>query len=389
MDAKHKINILYVITKLELGGAQKQLLELIRGLDKARFNIFLFTAQKGILMPDALSINELHVKRSGWLERNLNPIKDLFSLVELFIFIKRNKIDIIHTHSSKAGILGRIAGRLAGAKTVMHTVHGWPFHQYQPFLAGIIFLWLERIAATCSDKLIVVSQSDLHKGLKYICNNQNKYALMNYGVEIDLNAEQSCEAIKKELRIKEGDLIVGNISCFKPQKAPLDFLKLASLVKKSHPRVKFVLVGDGILRKKIQSQILHFGLQDSFTLTGWRKDIPKLLSNIDILVLTSLWEGMPISVLEAIRCAKPVVATDTGGIREIVVDGYNGFLVKPQDIQSMSEKLSLLLNNKGLREKMGGLGKDNLGSKFSLKGMVQANQDLYTSLTKTFKVYAN
>ncbi|MFA5351232.1 MAG: glycosyltransferase family 4 protein [Candidatus Omnitrophota bacterium] len=389
MNTEQKTNILYVITKLELGGAQKQLLELIRGLDKTRFNIFLFTAQKGILMPDALSMNEINVKRSSWLERNLNPVKDLFSLVELFIFIKRNKIDIIHTHSSKAGILGRIAGRLAGTKTVMHTVHGWPFHRYQPFLARIIFLWLERIAATCSDKLIVVSQSDLHKGLKYICNNQNKYALMNYGVETNLNAEQSYEAVKKELQIKEGDLIVGNISCFKPQKAPLDFLKLAALVKKSHPRVKFVLVGDGILRKKIQSQILHFGLQESVTLTGWRKDIPKLLSNMDILVLTSLWEGMPISVLEAMRCAKPVVATDTGGIREIVVDGYNGFLVKPQDIQSMSEKLSLLLNNKELREKMGCLGQDNLGSKFSLKGMVQANQDLYTSLTETFKIYAN
>jgi len=390
MDTAQKTNILYVITKLELGGAQKQLLELIRGLDKSRFNVFLFTAQEGILMSNALSINELHIKKSSWLERNLNPIKDFFSLMEIFSFIKRNKIDIVHTHSSKAGILGRIAGRLAGTKTVMHTVHGWPFHQYQPFLSRMIFLWLEKIAAVCSDKLIVVSRSDLQIGLKYICNDQNKYALMNYGVELDLGPEQTHKAVKEELQIKEGDLIVGNISCFKPQKAPLDFLKLAAIVKKSFPRIKFVLVGDGVLRKKIERAILRANLQDNLILTGWRRDITAILSSIDVFVLTSLWEGMPVSALEAMRCAKPIVATDTGGIREIVVDGYNGFLVKPKDMQSMSRQLITLLKNKTLREKMGCLSREQISSKFSPQSMIQANQDLYETLKQnTHKTYVD
>ena len=389
MNSEQKTNILYVITKLELGGAQKQLLELIRGLDKTRFNIFLFTSQEGMLLPEALSINGLQIATFNWLERNLNPMKDILSLIQIFRYIKKNRIDIVHTHSSKAGIIGRIAGRLAGVKTIMHTVHGWPFHQYQPFFSRLLFIWLERIAAACSNKLIVVSQSDLNKGLKYICNNQNKYVLINYGVEINLNAEQNYEAAKKELQIKDGNLIVGNISCFKPQKALLDFIKLALLIKNSYSKVKFILIGDGILRNVIEKQILRAGLRENIVLTGWRKDIPELLPDIDIFVLTSLWEGMPISVLEAMRCAKPIVATDTGGIHEIVIDGYNGFLVKPKDMRSMSQKLLLLLENRKLRETMGLLGRDNLGTRFSLKGMVQAHQDLYASLATTFKIYAH
>ena len=161
MVTTQKINILYIITKLELGGAQKQLICLIRGLDKERYNIFLFTAQEGILMPEVLSISDLHIKRSNFLERNLNPIKDFLAMIEIFFFIKTNKIDIVHTHSSKAGILGRIAGWLAGVKIKVHTVHGWPFHQYQPFLTRVTFVLLEKITSFFTDKLIVVSYVEL------------------------------------------------------------------------------------------------------------------------------------------------------------------------------------------------------------------------------------
>ncbi len=385
MVTTQKINILYIITKLELGGAQKQLICLIRGLDKERYNIFLFTAQEGILMPEVLSISDLHIKRSNFLERNLNPIKDFLAMIEIFFFIKTNKIDIVHTHSSKAGILGRIAGWLAGVKIKVHTVHGWPFHQYQPFLTRVTFVLLEKITSFFTDKLIVVSGPDLRKGVKYVRRNKNKYTLIRYGVELECaSSEKTLKMVREELKIKEGDILVGNISCFKPQKAPLDYLRLAEIIKKSFPAVKFILVGDGILRKMIENEILRANLQNNVILTGWRKDISAILSSIDIFALTSLWEGMPITVLEAMCCAKPVVATDTGGIREIVIDGYNGFLVNPKDIQTMSQKLLLLLGSKELREKMGSLGRKHLGSKFNLQSMIQANQDLYATLNQRY-----
>ncbi len=149
-----KINLLYVITKLELGGAQKQLLDLIRHLDKEKFKLFLFSAQTGLLLPEALSIQELTIKKSKWLERAINPLKDLPALLELFYFIKKNNIKIVHTHSSKAGILGRLAAKLANVKIILHTVHGWSFNNHQSVLKRKLFIRLERFAAQFTDKLL-------------------------------------------------------------------------------------------------------------------------------------------------------------------------------------------------------------------------------------------
>ncbi|TAN59363.1 glycosyltransferase family 1 protein, partial [bacterium] len=160
-----KINILYVITKLELGGAQKHLLSLIANLDKSKFNIFLFTSKEGLLLNDVLAISGLYIKTSPNLTRPINFFKDLPALFEIYSFIRKHNIDIVHTHSSKAGIVGRLAARLAKVKIIIHTVHGWPFNDYQRFIVRYIYIWLERLAARLSDKLIIVSCFDKKKGL--------------------------------------------------------------------------------------------------------------------------------------------------------------------------------------------------------------------------------
>lgn len=125
MKNNEQIRLLYVITKLELGGAQKQLLTLIQALDKEKFIPFLFTAKEGVLIKEVAGIPSLKLKRSNFLERSINPLKDFAALLELYFFIKRNRIDIVHTHSSKAGILGRLAAKFAAVEVVLHTVHGW------------------------------------------------------------------------------------------------------------------------------------------------------------------------------------------------------------------------------------------------------------------------
>lgn len=175
--------ILYVITKLELGGAQKQLLSLIRHLDREHNAIFLFTAKEGLLCNEALSIDRLKVKRSKFLERPIHPLKDLLALYELYAFIKANNIDIVHTHSSKAGILGRVAARLARIRIVVHTLHGWSFNDYQPFFARMLYVYLERFAARFTNKLIVVSYHDREKGLKNYIGKADKYTLIRYGID--------------------------------------------------------------------------------------------------------------------------------------------------------------------------------------------------------------
>ncbi|MBM3251879.1 MAG: glycosyltransferase family 4 protein, partial [Candidatus Omnitrophica bacterium] len=308
-----KVRILYVVTKLELGGAQKQLLTLINHLDQAKFQPFLFTAKEGLLLQEAVSINGLTVKKSKWLERSINPIKDFLALVEAYFFIKKNNIDFVHTHSSKAGILGRIAARLAKVRIILHTVHGWSFNDYQPKIKRGIFIFLERFCAGFTHKIIVVSRHDKVKGLTHRIGEDKKYNLIRYGIDYEEFKITKGRDFKKELGINSDCLVVGMVSCFKPQKSPHDFIRAASLVHQVMPEVKFILAGDGVLRRDIEELISKFQLKDSIILPGWRRDIPDMLSALDVFILTSLWEGLPIAALEAMSASRAVIATNTGG----------------------------------------------------------------------------
>lgn len=374
-----RINLLYVITKPELGGAQKQLLSLIRGLNQARFQPFLFTAREGLLLADFLSLEGLKIKPSRWIERRINPFKDIAALVEIYRFIKKNKIEIVHTHSSKAGILGRWAAKLAGVKVILHTVHGWSFHDYQPRFLRWIFTWLERLSADFSDKIIVVSDYDRSKGLASGIASPDKYALIRYGVDAAQFSTKHSR-VREELGLSAGDPAVGMVACFKRQKAPQDFIRLAEAANRFFPGVKFILVGDGALRPKIERLVRKLDLEKQVLLTGWRRDIGAILSAIDVFVLTSLWEGLPIAVLEAVAAGCPVIASDTGGIREVIREGDSGFLVRPHDIQSLSQKLSLLLKDKQLRQQMADKARGSLGLDFIPARMVRESEDLYNNL---------
>jgi len=376
-----RINLLYVITKLELGGAQKQLLTLIRHLDKKRFHLFLFTAKDGLLLPEALSISGLTIKKSICLERPINPLKDLLALIEIYWFIKRNNIEIVHTHSSKAGILGRLAARLAKVKIIIHTVHGWSFNDYQPRVERLFFIWLERLSARFSDKLVVASNYDRQKGLDNHIGKENKYSLIRYGIDYtEFNIKD--QNIREELGINPNDLVVGMIACFKPQKSPQNFIRLAFLVKKFSPHIKFLLVGDGILRRSIEKLIEKLNLKNYVILTSWRRDIPRILSAIDVFVLTSLWEGLPITVLEAMASSKPVISTHTGGVSEVIVEGKSGFLVTPRDINRMSERLAVLIKDENLRRQIGQNARAGLDSNFTLTNMISKTKNLYEELMK-------
>jgi len=382
-----RIGLLYVITKLELGGAQKQLLSLVSRLDKEKFRFFLITAKDGILLPDALSIPGLTVKKSLFLERNINPLKDILAMLEIYFFIKRNKISIVHTHSSKAGILGRFAARLAGLKIIIHTVHGWPFNDYQPHLVKKLFVRLEKLAARFTNIIIVVSHHDLRKGLENNIAEESRYKLIRYG--IDYKAFISKKNAKAEFGIGINELVVTNISCLKPQKSPCDFVRLASLVNKQLPNVKFLLVGDGVLRSPVEKLIRELNLQERMILTGWRKDIPGILSITDALVLTSLWEGLPVVVLEAMAAGCPVIATQTGAVGEVITEEMTGYLVPCRDLAKMSERLIGLLNNRNAKTHMGETARLNLNSNFTLENMVKNNQFLYEGLVIKEGVHVN
>jgi len=374
------VKVAHIITKLELGGAQKQLLSLIRSLDRKKFRVFLFTASQGLLASEAASIPGLTLYKSKYLERRINPFKDLLALIEISRFISQHQIRIVHTHSSKAGILGRFAARMAKAQVVIHTVHGWGFHRYQPFLEHWFFKNLERLAARFSERIIAVSPADKKTGLQSGIGREDKYSLVNYGINYaQFSGKRAC-GIRKEFGIADNAPLVTNISCFKPQKSPLDYVKFTYLVSQSLPQARFLFVGDGLLRGKIEKMILRLGLQERVFLTGWRGDIAEILSASDILVLTSLWEGMPVVALEAMAAGCPVIATRTGGVEELIRDGENGFLVAPKDMHTASEKGVRLLKDKNLRESISLKAKASLNGNFFLELMAAETCRVYEKL---------
>jgi len=225
----------------------------------------------------------------------------------------------------------------------------------------------------------VVSQHDLDKGVGLGIGSAKQYRLIRYGINTPdfLNRKSS---VRAEFGIDLSDCLVVNISCFKPQKSCLDYIRLVKETVKQNSRVKFLLVGDGAMRPQIEQAVRSGGLADVVRLTGWRRDIPDILAASDILVLTSLWEGLPIVVLEAMAAGLPIVATDTGGVNEVVSNGKTGFLAAPQDVVELTRKLVFLVSNPQERKAMGKAASDFLGRAYRQEIMQQDTAALYRQL---------
>lgn len=374
------IKVLLVLTKPELGGAQTHVQALLEGIDKERYSLELFTARDGYLAQRFSNIPGIRVHFSSFLKRSFSPVNDLIALFELFFYIRKNGVDVVHTHSSKAGILGRLAARLAGVKFVVHTVHGWSFHDHQLkfiFEAGVL---LERFCARFTDVLVVVSSWDRDRGIALGIKPRGYYVLIRCGIR-----HQDYQDVAMRRQIAREDLgldpkcpVIGTVACFKPQKDPMAFLRLASGLKKEFRGLKFLMVGDGILRPQISSFLCARGLDSDVILTGWREDVPALLAAMDVFVLTSLWEGLPVVVLEAMSAGIPVVATDTGGVRDVIVPGMTGELAGPGDEKMMMQKIIVLLKNEELRCRLAGQGVLKVTNKeFFIEETVKSIEQVY------------
>ena len=336
-----KKKILFIITYLELGGAQKQLLSLIENLDKDKYSLYLCAGDYGYLKNKFKAITFLEAYFVPELARRISPLNDLIAFVKLYFFIRKNGFDIVHTHSPKASILGRWAAYLAGVKSIIYTVHGWAFHdQLNPLLAKLYIL-LEKITALITKKIIVVSSSDLGKALKNKVSSTDKCVIIHYGVDIKW-AEQIF--LKRKTSPPAINLII-NISCLKPQKGLSYFLDVAEIILRKRGDARFSIIGDGPLNEKIKQEIEKRKLKKEVALEGWKDDTAGALSRASVMVITSLWEGLPLAVIEAVISGVPVVATDTGGVLDILKDNNNGIILQRKDIQSIADATISIIDN--------------------------------------------
>lgn len=349
--ASRRPKIVHLITRLELGGAQQNTLYCVEQHDRMRFAVGLWAGEGGILDARARSMEEADVRIVPWLVHPIDPARDAIAVTRLASLLR--DVDLVHTHSSKAGILGRAAARLAGVPGIVHTVHGWSFNDVQPAVTRRFYVEAERAAARVTDRIVCVARFDRERGLGAGIGHPSQYRIVRSGIDPRLYVapEGTRERVRRALGAGPQDVVVGSIANFKPQKGPLDFVEAARRARLRDPRLRFFIAGDGDLRPAAERAIADAGLGDAVHLLGWRDDVPELLAAMDIFLLTSLFEGLPRVVLQAMAASVPVVATDTGGVAEVVLDGKTGRLVPPGDPAAAAEAIVALAEHTDTRRR--------------------------------------
>ena len=371
-----RIRVLLIITRLELGGAQRVVLHTAKELDRRIFDVALCWGPGDLLDEDAAAIASLECIQVPTLIRPVAPISDLRALRSLRAAVRSFRPQIVHTHSSKAGILGRLAARLEGVSTV-HTVHGFGFTPLQAAPTNFFFRMLEKGMARLTDHFVMVSETDRNRGIEMNLFPPEKATVIRAAVDLELFAAASGgDEVRQRLGIPGGVPVVTQIGNFKPQKAPLDFVRVAAAVHKAHPDARFVMVGDGPLREPAESLARDLGVAHRMIFPGWWNDVPGLLDATTVSVLTSRHEGLPCSVVESLAAGVPVVATDVDGTVEVVRSGSNGELAPAGDISGLADAVERLLSDMNLRTRMAAAAGEGLDS-FDQNLMVRQQEDLY------------
>ena len=381
-----RIRVIHVITRLELGGAQRNTILTCEKLDRERFDVFLFSGRGGILLPDpeimdrGKSDHEERFVFVGDLVRQIDPVRDLKALKYLRSEFQRLKPDIVHTHSSKAGIIGRIAAKKAGVPVTVHSVHGFAFSPLQSFLRRSVYQMIEKAGARYTDHYVFVSRADITTAQKLNLLRKASRSLIRSGFDFSrfTGNVKDLSLVREKYGIDEKDFVCGVIAPFKPQKGLFDLIHVASEVLKKDRRVVFFLAGDGELRRDIENELERRGIRGRFIMPGFIHDIENVIPGFDIGVSTALWEGLPQSLVQLRLMKKAAVVSDIPGNAEIIRNGVNGYTVPVKDHSAFAEKILFLKDNRNVLEQLSDAG-DDLDA-WRAEVMVKAQEELYLSL---------
>lgn len=378
-----RIKVLQVITLSELGGAQKVVHHIAAGLDPQQFDVTVACAPGGELINWLRNLtNGVKLVEISGLRRDISPVNDIKTLYKLYLLMKKNNFDIVHCHSSKAGILGRLAAWLAGVPKILFTAHGWGINEYQSRVVRYFYTWIERLAGAVSSKVVCVSKSDLAKARSLKLVNNNKLCVIYNGLpEIKIREG----SLRRELNLTEKDIIIGTVARLAPQKHPLFLLETAKRMINCDNkgtckgRLYFVIIGDGPLRSECKRYISMNDLKGHVFLLGTREEAAVLVQDFDIFVLFSRWEGLPLTIIEAMMAGRPVVANAVGGVGELVVHQETGMLINKLDASEAEKALLNLISNPERRLSIGYSGRQRALNLFNIDQMVEEYKKLYLS----------
>ena len=390
--------ILRIHNRLIIGGPTHNVLNLTKYL-QPEFETLLVTGEKeshekdAFLLAHEKGIRPLVIPEMG---RAIHPLNDFYAFQKLKKIIKEYRPDIVHTHAAKPGVLGRLAASALKVPIVVHTYHGHVFHSYFGKFKTNVFINIERAMAKRSDKLIAISHEQKRELTdKYKIAGNSKFQIIPLGFELDLfkeNVEEKRTRFRSEFRILDDEITIGIIGRLVPVKNHGLFLEsIYKVLKNTKKRVKVFIIGDGETRSEIEQ--LAYKLEISFnvvganvddtktlTFTSWRTDIDVINAGLDIICLSSLNEGTPVSLIEAQAAGKPIVATKVGGVEDIVIEGETALLSEIDDKERFFSNLLLLVEDESLRKKMSEKGNEFVMERFSVQRLANDFRKLYYEL---------
>ncbi|MBC8235804.1 glycosyltransferase [bacterium] len=364
-----KINILQIINSIEHGGTEIQLLYLLRNINRQKYNVMVCALGSGTLEKDFRETNvPVKVIKS-------NFHYDITLIFRLVRFMQHHKIDIVHTYLSLADIFGRFAAKIAGVPIIISGCRSANTQQKK------ISMYLMRIANKFTD--IVISNSNA--GKEFVINTQklkaNKISVVYNGIDFEKYSKTiNIDAKKREIGIESNNFVVGTVARLDPLKGVNYFLEAASKVAQSIPNIVFIVVGEGPQRLKLEELSRRLGIVSKTIFTGYRKDVAELAQIFDVSVLSSVVEGMPNAIIESMALGKPVVASNVGGVPEIVKNGQNGILVPPGDVESLANAIIRLLLDKRLAYHLSQEAKQYVEKCYPIDLMVKKVENVYDAL---------
>ncbi len=393
MEPKRKIRVLHVITRMIVGGAQENTLFTAALQTKnPRYEVTLLTGiddgPEGDLH-DTARAQGVKLEIEPLLVRPIRPITDLRAFFRLRRYMRDGKFDIVHTHSSKAGILGRMAARGAGVPIIVHTLHSLVFHEYEKAWKNTLYIALKKLCAPWTHSFISVNQKTLDGALANGIGTPEKHIKIFSGMDLapflDVAASLSPAQAKAKAGIPETALVVGKVARLFPLKGHDLFMEAAAKVAAERPDVHFLLVGGGILREPLEAQARKLGIFDRVHFSGLVRpeQVPALIQAMDVVVHSSLREGIARVIPQAGAVGKPVVTFEMDGAPEVIQNGVSGYLAPPQDTTAMANRVVELLASESERERMGREGQKFARENYSAELMVDQINAVYEKLLAT------
>lgn len=381
------MHIVHVITRLIVGGAQENTILTCEGLRERGYKVTLISGPtagpEGSLVERARGGGYEFIEEPS-LIRAVNPWYDARARRHLEIVFRRLKPDVVHTHSSKAGILGRLAARDARVPIVLHTIHGMSFNRTQSWPVRRLYAWLEWMAARRTHAMVTVADAMIDQSVAAgICRRQKMNTIYS-GMEVEqyTPTDYDREGVRRSWGVGEDEIVVGTIARLFRKKGYEQLLPIMAAAARRELRLRFVWVGDGAQRSEYEAELARLGLRERTTLTGLAppEGIPEVLAGIDVLAHTSQWEGLPRAAVQALLMRVPVVAFDIDGTPEVVLDGQTGRLVRLGDADGFVDALLGLASDPEARARMGAAGRTHCLERFDWRRMVDALEGLYRQL---------